>query len=90
MRSFSSSISPSSALASDVPAVDAKSPSIRTGWYVNNIDRLLQLMRSDSLAVARRAQGPQPVYDVSDPRLHHFRILSILCQRAIAFDHRNQ
>jgi hypothetical protein len=42
------------------------------------------------LAVARRAQRPQPVYDVSDPRFHDFRILSILCQRAIAFDHRDQ
>jgi hypothetical protein len=67
------------------------SQSIRTGWYVIiYITRLLQLMRSDSLAVARRAKGPQPLYDIFDPRFHYFRILSILCQRAIAFDHRDQ
>jgi hypothetical protein len=41
-------------------------------------------------AVARRAQGPQPVHDVSGPRFHHSRILGILCQRGIAFDHRDQ
>jgi hypothetical protein len=41
-------------------------------------------------AVARLAQRPQPAHDIFDPRLYHFRILSILCQRAIAFDHRNQ
>src|ERR1700728_265477 len=46
-------------------------------------------MRSTSLAVARRAQGSQPANDILDPRLYHFRILSILSQRAIAFDHRN-
>jgi hypothetical protein len=47
-------------------------------------------MRSTSPAVARRAQGPQLAHHVSDPRLHHFWILSILCQRRIAFDHRDQ
>src|SRR3984893_5502020 len=47
-------------------------------------------MRSAPPVVARRAQGPQPVHDVSDPRFHDFRILSILCQRAVTFDHRNQ
>src|ERR1700726_3412077 len=47
-------------------------------------------MRSTGLAVARRPQGPQPVHDVSDPRFHHFRILSILCQRSITFNHRDQ
>src|SRR5271154_340716 len=47
-------------------------------------------MRSTSLPVARRAQGPEPIHDISNPRFHHFGILSILCQRTIAFDHRDQ
>src|SRR6202042_2253227 len=47
-------------------------------------------MRSTSFAVARRAQGSQPANDILDPCLYHFGILSILCQRAIAFDHGNQ
>src|SRR6202043_3210780 len=47
-------------------------------------------MRSAPLAVARRAKRLQPVHDVSDPRFHHFRILSILCQRPITFNHRDQ
>jgi hypothetical protein len=50
----------------------------------------LQSMRSTPLSVARRAQGQQPVHDVSDSRFHHFWIVSILCQRAIAFDHCDQ
>ena len=50
----------------------------------------LEPMRSDPLAVARRAQGSQPVHDVPDSRFHYFRILSIFCQRTIAFDHCDQ
>ncbi len=50
----------------------------------------LKPMRSGTLVVARPAQGPQPVHDVYDSRFHHFRILCILCQRTIAFDHRDQ
>src|ERR1700722_11793473 len=52
--------------------------------------RCQEPMQSDPLAVARRAQRPQPAHDIVDPRLYHFWILSILCQRAIAFDHGNQ
>src|SRR5271170_6586009 len=47
-------------------------------------------MRSTSLAVARRAQGSQPAHDIFDPGPYYFWILSILCQRAITFDHRDQ
>ena len=47
-------------------------------------------MESAPLAVARRAQGPQPGHDVFDPRFHHIRILSILCERDVAFEHRYQ
>src|SRR5580700_10930501 len=47
-------------------------------------------MQSGTLAVARLAQRLQPAHDIFDPRLYHFWILSILGQRAIAFDHRNQ
>ena len=50
----------------------------------------LETMLSDSLAVARLAQRPQPAHDIFDPRLYHFRILGILCQRTVAFHHRNQ
>src|SRR5580700_4006560 len=50
----------------------------------------LKPMQSDPLAVARLAQRAQPAHDILDTRLYHFRILSILCQRAIAFDHRNE
>jgi hypothetical protein len=57
---------------------------IQTGWYAR------ERMRSPPpVAVARRAQRPQPVHDVSDPILHHFRILSILCKRGVTFDHRH-
>src|SRR5271155_1459120 len=66
-------------------------PSIRTGWYVTVAKLPLETpMRSTSFAVARRAQGFQPVRNISDPRFYHFRILSIFGQRTIAFDHRNQ
>src|SRR6201981_3744941 len=62
--------------------------SIHTGWYVTVL--LATPMRSTSLVVARLTQRPQPVHDIFDPGLYYFRILSILCQRAIAFDHRTQ
>src|SRR5580704_9782283 len=66
-------------------------PSRQTAWYVNSAKLILETpMRSTSLAVARRAQGPQPVHNVSDPRFYYFRILSVLCQRTVAFDHRDQ
>src|ERR1700733_5578881 len=48
---------------------DAARWNIRTGWYVGVI--LLETpMRSTSLAVVRRAQRSQPVYDGSYSRLH--------------------
>src|SRR5215469_9681805 len=45
---------------------------------------------SAPLAIARRAKGPQPSNHVFLPSLGHFRILSVLGQRAVAFDHRDQ
>src|SRR4029077_21080543 len=65
-------------------------PSIRTGWYARMPDYPYTTMPSAPLAVTRRAKRLQPVHDVSDPRFHHFRILSILCQRPITFNHRDQ
>src|SRR6202041_144714 len=47
-------------------------------------------MRLACLTVARRTQGLQPAHDVSDPHVPHLRILSILCQHFVAFDHRDQ
>src|SRR5271170_3004250 len=64
--------------------------SIRTGWYVTCQPLLETPMRSTSLTVARRAQGLQPAHDVSDPHVPHLRILSILGQHFVAFDHRDQ
>jgi len=59
------------------------------GMYRCQTDSL-ETMLSDSLAVARLAQRLQPAHDIFDPRLYHFRILGILCQRTVAFHHRNQ
>src|SRR5580692_1512460 len=47
-------------------------------------------MRSAPIAVARRAKRIQPAHDISDSHIPHLRILSILCQHFVAFDHRNQ
>src|SRR5215469_15480888 len=47
-------------------------------------------MRSASLAVARCAKRIQPAHDIFDSRIPHLRILSILCQHFVAFDHRDQ
>src|SRR5215469_12626997 len=47
-------------------------------------------MRSASLAVARRAKRIQPAHDIFDSHIPHLRILSILCQHFVAFDHRDQ
>jgi hypothetical protein len=56
MRSFFSSISPSSALVSVyLQSMQFTEPTNRL--VCNNINRLLQPMRSPSLRVARRAQG---------------------------------
>lgn len=40
--------------------------------------------------VTRRPQRLEPTHHISDPRFHHFRILSILCPRDVPFDHCNQ
>src|SRR5215831_19428475 len=47
-------------------------------------------MRSAPLVVVRRPKRPQPANDISDSRIPHLRILSILCQHFVAFDHRDQ
>src|ERR1700721_573640 len=47
-------------------------------------------MRSCLLAAARRAKRTKPTYDISDPHIPYPRILSILCQHFVAFDHRDQ
>src|ERR1700722_1641731 len=47
-------------------------------------------MRLTSLTVARRTQGLEPAHDVSDSHVPHLRILSILGQHFVAFDHRDQ
>src|ERR1700677_3460526 len=47
-------------------------------------------MRSASSAVARRAKRAQPTHNISDSHIPHLRILSILCQHFVAFDHRDQ
>ena len=47
-------------------------------------------MRSASTAVARRAKRAQPTHNISDSHIPHLRILSILCQHFVAFNHRDQ
>jgi len=76
MRSFFYSISPSSTLVSVCLQSLQFTPSTNR-LVCNNINRLLQPMRSRPLAVVRRAQGSQPDHDVPDSRFHYFRILSI-------------
>src|SRR5215472_13473775 len=47
-------------------------------------------MQSSSLATARRSKSTQPVHDIFDPHVPHLRVLSVLCQHFVAFDHRDQ
>jgi hypothetical protein len=47
-------------------------------------------MRSASTAVARRAKRAQPTHNISDSHIPDLRILSILCQHFVAFNHRDQ
>src|SRR5580704_2999850 len=47
-------------------------------------------MRSASTAVARRAKRAQPTHNIFDSHIPHLRILSVLCQHFVAFNHRHQ
>src|ERR1700721_1310333 len=47
-------------------------------------------MQLAAVAVARRAKRSQPAHDISDSHIPRLRILSILCQYFVAFDHRDQ
>jgi hypothetical protein len=67
------------------------------GWVLASTDRSVcdnidptGTIRSAPLAVARPAQRPQPLHDISNPLFHHFRILGILGERAVTFDHGDQ
>src|ERR1700746_3393020 len=47
-------------------------------------------IRSPSLAVARLAKRLQPPHDIFDTDFPHLGVLSVLCQRGVALDHRDQ
>jgi hypothetical protein len=47
-------------------------------------------MQSAPLATARRSKRTQPAHDIFDPHIPHLRVLSVLCQHFVAFDHRDQ
>ncbi len=46
--------------------------------------------RSDPLAPSRSAKRIQPAHNISDSDSPHLRVLSILSQHFVAFDHRDQ
>src|SRR5262249_61997208 len=47
-------------------------------------------VRPAPLAATRHAKRVQPTHNISDSYIPHLRILSILCQHFVAFDHRDQ
>src|ERR1700733_9527433 len=47
-------------------------------------------MQSAPLAISRRAKRTQPAHDILDSHIPNLRILSVLCQHFVAFDHRDQ
>src|SRR5215467_10627881 len=64
---------------------------IQTSWYVTDVKNLLLgSTRSAPLAVAPRAERIQPAHDISNSHIPYLRILSILCQHFVAFDHRDE
>src|SRR5262245_57957206 len=38
----------------------------------------------------RRTKSPEPLHNISDSHIPHFRILSILCQQDVALVHRDE
>src|SRR5579863_1362483 len=65
--------------------VSSESESLR--WF----DRMLLQERPPATSRSpRRAQRFQPPHDIPGSHIPHLRILSILCQRGVALDHRNQ
>src|SRR6202035_2279216 len=62
----------------------------RTGWYVTVCNSRLDSMQSAPLAIARRSKRIQPAHDILDPHIPHLRVLSVLCQHFVAFNHRDQ
>src|SRR6516162_83025 len=40
--------------------------------------------------LTRRSESTQPVHDILNPHVPHLRVLSVLSQHLVAFDHRDQ
>src|SRR5580698_10942322 len=53
-------------------------------------DEALDSKRSAPPAIARRSKRIQPADNIFDPHIPHLRVLSVLCQHFVAFDHRDQ
>src|SRR5580692_3297681 len=53
-------------------------------------DSRLGSIKSARLAVAMRSKRIQPAHDIFGPYIPYLRVLSVLCQHFIAFDHGDQ